>query len=99
MFLELRYEFRLVIESNFFHHRGTMGCYFKVVITIYIPLENTQVVRGIKRLMRNAVEFVDGMVENFDAIILATGHRSNVPRWLKVLLIFIQEFTYLCPSR
>ncbi|CAI9100321.1 OLC1v1037294C1 [Oldenlandia corymbosa var. corymbosa] len=44
---------------------------------------NIKVVRGIKRLMRNAVEFVDGMVENFDAIILATGYKSNVPTWLK----------------
>ncbi|XP_071907714.1 indole-3-pyruvate monooxygenase YUCCA2-like [Coffea arabica] len=42
-----------------------------------------KVVRGIKRLMRNAVEFVDGMVENFDAIILATGYRSTAPAWLK----------------
>jgi lysine/ornithine N-monooxygenase len=34
------------------------------------------------------VEFVDGKVENFDAIILATGYRSNVPSWLKVLISF-----------
>ncbi|BAU02855.1 hypothetical protein LR48_Vigan10g015600 [Vigna angularis] len=42
-----------------------------------------KVCRGIKRLARNAVEFVDGKVENFDAIILATGYKSNVPCWLK----------------
>ncbi|KAI5680533.1 hypothetical protein M9H77_01760 [Catharanthus roseus] len=43
-----------------------------------------KVVRGsIKRFMRNAVEFLDGKVENFDAIILATGYKSNVPNWLK----------------
>jgi len=34
--------------------------------------------------MHHAVEFVDGRVENFDAIILATGYKSNVPSWLKV---------------
>ncbi|KAK7314476.1 hypothetical protein VNO77_33001 [Canavalia gladiata] len=42
-----------------------------------------KVCRGIKRLAHNAVEFVDGKVENFDAIILATGYKSNVPSWLK----------------
>ncbi|KAK7380004.1 hypothetical protein VNO78_32328 [Psophocarpus tetragonolobus] len=42
-----------------------------------------KVCRGIKRLSHNAVEFVDGKVENFDAIILATGYKSNVPSWLK----------------
>jgi indole-3-pyruvate monooxygenase len=31
------------------------------------------------------VEFADGTVENFDAIILATGYKSNVPSWLKVI--------------
>jgi lysine/ornithine N-monooxygenase len=31
------------------------------------------------------VEFIDGRIENFDAIILATGYKSNVPYWLKVL--------------
>jgi lysine/ornithine N-monooxygenase len=30
------------------------------------------------------VEFVDGRIENFDVVILATGYRSNVPYWLKV---------------
>lgn len=48
-------------------------------------------VRGIKRLMHNSVEFVDGMVENFDVIVLATGYRSNVPTWLKVQ-IFLNLF-------
>ncbi|GAV82128.1 FMO-like domain-containing protein [Cephalotus follicularis] len=38
---------------------------------------------GIKRLAHHAVEFVNGRVENFDAIILATGYKSNVPSWLK----------------
>ncbi|KAF5742966.1 hypothetical protein HS088_TW09G01028 [Tripterygium wilfordii] len=44
---------------------------------------NIKVFPGIKRLKRHSVEFVNGKVENFDAIILATGYRSNVPTWLK----------------
>ncbi|XP_057968068.1 indole-3-pyruvate monooxygenase YUCCA2 [Malania oleifera] len=38
---------------------------------------------GIKRLTQHGVEFVDGSIENFDAIVLATGYKSNVPSWLK----------------
>uniref|UniRef100_A0A166FQV0 indole-3-pyruvate monooxygenase n=1 Tax=Daucus carota subsp. sativus TaxID=79200 RepID=A0A166FQV0_DAUCS len=41
------------------------------------------VVPGIKRLTRQTVEFVNGETEDFDAIILATGYKSNVPSWLK----------------
>lgn len=43
-----------------------------------------QVVPGIKRFINKGVEFVDGRQEDYDAIILATGYRSNVPSWLKV---------------
>ncbi|KAL4572220.1 hypothetical protein LXL04_018990 [Taraxacum kok-saghyz] len=43
---------------------------------------------AIKRLECNIVEFVDGRKENFDAIILATGYRSNVPTWLKDTNLF-----------
>lgn len=42
-----------------------------------------KVCQGIKRLARHTAEFVDGRIENFDAIILATGYKSNVPIWLK----------------
>ncbi|XP_071742315.1 indole-3-pyruvate monooxygenase YUCCA2-like [Rutidosis leptorrhynchoides] len=38
---------------------------------------------GIKRLVCNNVEFLDGRMEKFDAIILATGYKSNVTTWLK----------------
>ncbi|KAG8375550.1 hypothetical protein BUALT_Bualt10G0111700 [Buddleja alternifolia] len=38
---------------------------------------------SIRRLKHQSVEFVDGRIENFDAIILATGYKSNVPSWLK----------------
>ncbi|TKY58271.1 Indole-3-pyruvate monooxygenase YUCCA6 [Spatholobus suberectus] len=46
---------------------------------------------GIKRLKRYTVEFVDGRTENFDAIILATGYKSNVPHWLKEGDMFSKE--------
>ncbi|KAH9761065.1 Indole-3-pyruvate monooxygenase YUCCA6 [Citrus sinensis] len=46
---------------------------------------------GIKRLKRYAVEFVNGRCENFDAIILATGYRSNVPSWLKESEMFSRK--------
>jgi len=55
--------------------------YYYYYNTIYCLL---QVRPGIKRLKRYTVEFVDGRTENFDAIILATGYKSNVPYWLKV---------------
>ncbi|KAL6547573.1 Indole-3-pyruvate monooxygenase YUCCA6 [Orobanche hederae] len=38
---------------------------------------------AIRRLRHKSVEFVDGTSEIFDAIILATGYKSNVPSWLK----------------
>jgi len=41
------------------------------------------------------VEFVDGKTENFDAIIMATGYKSNVPTWLKVLPSTLANF-FLC---
>lgn len=44
---------------------------------------DVKVCPGIEKLRRHAVEFVDGKIENFDAIILATGYKSNVPSWLK----------------
>ncbi|CAN6329216.1 unnamed protein product [Urochloa humidicola] len=31
----------------------------------------------------NGVEFIDGHREDFDAVIFATGYKSNVPSWLK----------------
>ncbi|KAK9742143.1 hypothetical protein RND81_03G151300 [Saponaria officinalis] len=47
---------------------------------------------GIKRLlMNNKVEFINGRIENFDAIILATGYKSNVPYWLKEREMFSKE--------
>ncbi|KAL1532487.1 Indole-3-pyruvate monooxygenase YUCCA6 [Salvia divinorum] len=46
---------------------------------------------GIQRLMYKSAEFVDGRVENYDAIILATGYKSNVPCWLKNSEMFCEK--------
>lgn len=39
-----------------------------------------------KKFTSHAIEFVDGKSEDFDAIILATGYKNNIPTWLKVRL-------------
>ncbi|KAF7813829.1 indole-3-pyruvate monooxygenase YUCCA2-like [Senna tora] len=77
-FLILMSHLMLGDTSQFGIHRPKLG-----------PLQfknlygKTPVLDGIKRLKQHAVEFVDGKVDNFDAIILATGYKSNVPSWLK----------------
>lgn len=40
---------------------------------------------GVKEITRNGARFMDGQEEEFDSIILATGYKSNVPTWLKVI--------------
>ncbi|XP_065002237.1 probable indole-3-pyruvate monooxygenase YUCCA5 isoform X1 [Musa acuminata AAA Group] len=42
-----------------------------------------KVVPGIKRFIQGKVELVDGQLLDVDSVILATGYRSNVPRWLR----------------
>ena len=44
-----------------------------------------QVTEGVKEITRNGARFMDGQEKEFDSIILATGYRSNVPSWLKVI--------------
>ncbi|KAG2713141.1 hypothetical protein I3760_04G161300 [Carya illinoinensis] len=56
-----------------------------------IKTGNIKVYKAIKRLRHHAVEFVDGKVEKFDAIILATGYKSNVPSWLKESDMFSEK--------
>ncbi|KAH6760630.1 Flavin-binding monooxygenase family protein [Perilla frutescens var. hirtella] len=46
---------------------------------------------AIQRLWYKSAEFVDGRVENFDSIILATGYKSNVPCWLKESEMFCEK--------
>lgn len=43
-----------------------------------------EVVPGIKRFNNGEVEFINGEKLDIDAIVLATGYRSNVPSWLQV---------------
>ncbi|KAM7257482.1 hypothetical protein ACFE04_013223 [Oxalis oulophora] len=45
----------------------------------------------IKCVGRDCVEFVNGDVENFDTILLATGYKSNVPSWLKKSNMFSEK--------
>lgn len=40
-------------------------------------------------MTEDAAEFIDGRVEKFNAIILATGYKSNVSSWLNVCMDFI----------
>ncbi|GFZ08438.1 flavin-binding monooxygenase family protein [Actinidia rufa] len=46
---------------------------------------------AVRRLTRHTVEFINGKKENFDAIILATGYKSNVPSWLKEREMFSER--------
>ncbi|KAI3861348.1 hypothetical protein MKX03_015626 [Papaver bracteatum] len=46
---------------------------------------------SVKRLTRTSVEFIDGRMEDFDAIIMATGYKSNVPSWLKDKDLFSEK--------
>ncbi|WOK97207.1 hypothetical protein Cni_G05915 [Canna indica] len=46
---------------------------------------------AVKRLVERGAEFVDGRSEEFDAVILATGYKSNVPCWLKEKEFFSEE--------
>ena len=43
-----------------------------------------EVVPGIKRFTEKQVEFINGETMDIDAVLLATGYRSNVPFWLQV---------------
>nr|CAB3473727.1 unnamed protein product [Digitaria exilis] len=53
---------------------GTLG---------HIKTGKIKVVGAVKEVTPRGVRFADGKEEQFDAIILATGYRSNVPSWLK----------------
>lgn len=43
-----------------------------------------QVFPSIESIQGNLVKFENGMVNQFDAIIFATGYKSTVNYWLKV---------------
>ncbi|OAY80889.1 putative indole-3-pyruvate monooxygenase YUCCA4 [Ananas comosus] len=42
-----------------------------------------QIVREVESLTSNGARFVDGSEKRFDAVIFATGYKSNVPLWLQ----------------
>lgn len=46
---------------------------------------------SIQLLTRNTAIFVNGRTANFDAIVLATGYKSNVPSWLKEKEMFSEK--------
>uniref|UniRef100_A0A0D9XZS8 Flavin-containing monooxygenase n=1 Tax=Leersia perrieri TaxID=77586 RepID=A0A0D9XZS8_9ORYZ len=50
-----------------------------------------KVVPAINCFTENGVEFVDGHREEFDAVIFATGYKSNVPSWLKEEELFSER--------
>lgn len=52
---------------------------------------NIQVFPAIQCFREHGVEFVDGRIEDFDAVILATGYKSNVPYWLKEKQFFSEK--------
>uniref|UniRef100_A0ACD5VJV5 Uncharacterized protein n=1 Tax=Avena sativa TaxID=4498 RepID=A0ACD5VJV5_AVESA len=45
----------------------------------------------IKHISGRRVEFLDTLSEDFDAIVLATGYKSNVPFWLKDQELFSEK--------
>ncbi|RCV27219.1 hypothetical protein SETIT_5G307200v2 [Setaria italica] len=46
---------------------------------------------AVRKISGRDVEFVDGQLEGFDAIVLATGYKSNVPFWLKDRELFSEK--------
>ncbi|KAK9058857.1 hypothetical protein SSX86_023701 [Deinandra increscens subsp. villosa] len=49
---------------------------------------------SIQQIGNHSVQFFNGKTENFDAIILATGYKSNVPAWLKEKEMFSEKDGY-----
>lgn len=52
---------------------------------------NIKVRPDIKQISGRQVEFLDRQTEDFDAIVLATGYKSNVPFWLKDRELFSEK--------
>lgn len=53
-----------------------------------------KVVPGIKRFNDGEVELVNGENLEVDAVVLATGYRSNVPSWLQVRICSRSAFSF-----
>uniref|UniRef100_A0A6V7QS23 Flavin-containing monooxygenase n=1 Tax=Ananas comosus var. bracteatus TaxID=296719 RepID=A0A6V7QS23_ANACO len=50
-----------------------------------------QIVREVESLTSNGARFVDGSEKRFDAVIFATGYKSNVPLWLQDCDFFTED--------
>ncbi|CAN6460423.1 unnamed protein product [Victoria cruziana] len=50
-----------------------------------------KVTPGIKKFLPEKVELVNGEILDIDAVILATGYKSNVPFWLKEYDFFARD--------
>ncbi|KAJ0985627.1 hypothetical protein J5N97_003983 [Dioscorea zingiberensis] len=57
----------------------------------HIKSGHIKVMGAVKEIRKGGVRFVDGRKEDMDAIVLATGYKSNVPSWLKGDDIFTGE--------
>jgi NAD(P)H-nitrite reductase large subunit len=55
-----------------------------------------QIVPEVESFSGNGARFVDGNEMAFDAVIFATGYRSNVPSWLQV---YTYIYISLCIAR
>ncbi|BBN12721.1 indole-3-pyruvate monooxygenase [Marchantia polymorpha subsp. ruderalis] len=88
-----RYGLKRPIEGNLQLKQKTGKTHVLDVGTVnqikngHIELDNAYVVA----LMTSGVRFKNGEFESYDAIIFATGYRSNVPMWLKVASWSIRE--------
>ncbi|XP_039005000.1 probable indole-3-pyruvate monooxygenase YUCCA4 [Hibiscus syriacus] len=50
-----------------------------------------KVMQGVKEITRNGAKFMDGLENEIDSILLATGYKSNVSTWLKSLADFFTK--------
>lgn len=64
--------------------------FFVEIISVFVGylrlilMNFVKVMEGVKEITRSGAKFMDGQEKEFEAIILATGYKSNVPSWLKV---------------
>lgn len=61
---------------------------------MYVHWHGVQVVPGIQSMTASGAQFEDGQTDDFDVVILATGYRSNVPKWLKVSIYLILHHSF-----
>lgn len=69
------------MEMIVFGVHSKLRLLFLTLIAIFCVI---QVRPAVECFTATGAQFEDGRCEDFDAVILATGYRSNVPKWLKV---------------